>query len=320
MSRVNIGGISVDENQPAFILAEIGLNHNGDVSLAKKLIDVAVSAGCQAVKFQKRNVPLVFRESDLNKPREAPADFLVKAINRGVLPRVNVARLVSSNFKDATYGDAKWALELIESEYREIDNYCKTKGILWTASVWDNTSIDFIERFDPPFYKIPSPSLTDDSLLRLARSTGRPVVLSTGMSTVEEIDHAVEVLGTRDLVLMHCVSTYPCELEDINLSVIEFLIKRYNVPVGYSGHEKGVYPSVHAIAHGARLIERHITLDRTMWGGDHAASLEPKGLSLLVRAARVYEKSRGDGVKKVLESELVKMEVLRRFPSKTVVA
>lgn len=315
MPQVNIGGMSIGENRPVFILAEVGLNHNGDLGLAKRLIDVAVDAGCQAVKFQKRTIPLAFSESDLKKPREAPAEVLVNAIKRGVLPSENVARLAASNFQNATYGDAKWALEFTESEYREIDSYCKTKGILWTASVWDEASVDFLERFNPPVYKIPSPSLTDDSLLRRVRSTGRPVILSTGMSTVEEIDHAVAILGAKDLVLMHCVSTYPCELGDINLRVIEFLAKRYNVPIGYSGHEKGVYPSVHSIAHGACMVERHITLDRTMWGGDQAASLEPKGLSLLVKAIKVYEKSRGDGVKRVLESELVKMKTLRRNKS-----
>lgn len=300
---------------PTFVIGEIGLNHNGYINAAKKLIDIAVVAGCQAVKFQKRTIPLAFSESDLKKPREAPTEILVNAIRRGVLPPENVTRLTTSNFQNATYGDAKWALELTEGEYREIDSYCKTKGILWTASVWDEASVDFLEKFNPPVYKIPSPSLTDDNLLRRVHGTGRPVILSTGMSTVEEVDHAVAILGIKDLVLMHCVSTYPCELEDINLKVIEFLAKRYNVPIGYSGHEKGVYPSVHALAHGACIIERHITLDRTIWGGDQAASLEPKGLTLLVKAIKVYEKSRGDGVKRVLESELAKMKTLRRNKS-----
>lgn len=315
MSQINIGGVLVGEGHPTFVLAEVGINHNGDVNLAKKLIDVAAEAGCQAVKFQKRTIPLAFNPVDLQRPREASAEVLVNAIKRGVLPPENVARLTSSNFQDTTYGDAKWALELTESEYREIYEHCRLKGILWLASVWDEGGVEFLKKFDPPAYKIPSPALTDDNLLRQVSSQNRPVILSTGMSTLGEIDHAVEVLGRENLILMHCVSTYPCELEDINLRVIELLSQRYGVPVGYSGHEKGVYPSVHAVAHGACMIERHITLDRTMWGGDQAASLEPKGLNLLVKAVKVYEKSRGDGVKRVLESELIKMKTLRRRQS-----
>lgn len=309
---VKIGKFEVGDGHPVFITAEIGINHNGNMALAKRLIDVAKEAGCQAVKFQKRTVPIVYSQEELSRGRETPPDIAVLAMRKGVLGQDAVARLVSSNFENTTNGDLKWALELTKDEYNEIDGYCKEKGILWFASPWDEESVDFLEQFDPPAYKIASASLTDDGLLRYIRAKNRPVILSTGMSTSEEVDHAVEILGKDNLVLLHCVSTYPAELEELNLSAIKTLKDRYQIPVGYSGHEKGVYSTIPAVALGACMVERHITLDRTMWGSDQAASIEPKGLNILVRAIRNYEKSRGDGVKRVMPTEVSVMKKLRR--------
>ncbi len=299
-----------------FVIAEIGINHNGDVAIAKKLIDAAAAAGVQAVKFQKRTVPVVYTAEELARPREVPASVLVAAIRRGALSKDAEQRLVASHFREATNGDLKWALEFGEKEYAEIDRYAKEKGLLWFASPWDEGSVDFLEAFSPPAYKVASASLTDDGLLRRIRAKGRPVILSTGMSTLAEIDHAVEILGKERLVIMQCVSTYPAELEELNLSVIPVLRERYGVPVGYSGHERGIYTSLCAAAMGAAAVERHITLDRTMWGTDQAASVEPKGLELLVREIRNFEKARGDGVKRVLDSEIPVLKKLRRVGAK----
>lgn len=315
---IQIGKFDVGSNHPTFIVGEIGINHNGNIALAKRLIDVAKDAGVQAVKFQKRTVPVVYSPEELKRPREIPPEIAILAMRRGILSQEAVARLVSSNFENTSNGDLKLALELTKDEYAEIDRYCREKGILWFASPWDEESVDFLEEFNPPAYKIASASLTDDGLLRHIRSKNRVIILSTGMSTLEEIDHAVEILGKDSLVLLHCVSTYPAELEELNLSVIKTLQDRYQIPVGYSGHEKGVYSSLPAVALGACMIERHITLDRTMWGTDQAASIEPKGLNILVKAIRNYEKTLGDGIKRVVESEIPVMKKLRRKGAKLV--
>ena len=309
---VKIGKFEVGDGHPVFITAEIGINHNGNMALAKRLIDVAKDAGCQAVKFQKRSVSVVYSQEELARPREIPPEVAILAMRRGVLSEEAVARLVSSNFVNTSNGDLKLALEFSKDEYAEIDKHCREKDILWFASPWDEESVDFLEQFNPPAYKIASASLTDDGLLRHIRAKQRPMILSTGMSTPDEIDHAVEILGKDKLVLLHCVSTYPSELEELNLSVIKTLQERYGVPVGYSGHEKGVYLTLPAVALGACMVERHITLDRTMWGSDQAASIEPKGLNMLVRSIRNYEKARGDGVKRLVESEVPIMKKLRR--------
>jgi len=286
MPAVQIGNHLVGDGQPCFIMAEIGINHNGDIEIAKKLIDAAVLSGCSGVKFQKRTVEVVYTPEELAKPRESPFG--------------------------TTNGDLKRALEFGQAEYEEIDRYCKDKGILWTASCWDEASVDFIARFDPPCFKIASASLTDDCLLRHHRRYGRPIILSTGMSTLEQVDHAVEVLGTQDLILMHTTSTYPSQVEELNLQVIHTLKARYGLPVGYSGHEVGLAPSVAAAVLGACMIERHITLDRAMWGSDQAASVEPQGFMRLIKDIRAIEKAMGDGVKKVWDSEVPVMQKLRR--------
>ncbi|HOI73828.1 MAG TPA: N-acetylneuraminate synthase family protein [Syntrophales bacterium] len=286
MAEVRIGNALVGDGHPCYIIAEIGINHNGDIEIAKKLIDLAVVAGCSAVKFQKRTVDVVYSAEELNKPRESP-------------------------FGD-TNGDLKYGLEFEKPEYDVIDRYCREKKIPWFASCWDEGSVDFIDRYDVPCFKIASASLTDDSLLRHYRSKGRPLIISTGMSTLEQVDHAVEVLGKKDLVILHSCSTYPADYSELNLKVIPFFRERYTIPVGYSGHETGLASSVAAFAMGACAVERHITLERAMWGSDHAASLGTSGVIRLVRDIRLVEISMGDGVKRIAEREVPIMKKLRR--------
>jgi N-acetylneuraminate synthase len=283
---VRIGSKWVGEGHPCFIVAEIGINHNGDIDLAKRLISVAVASGCDAVKFQKRTVDVVYSPQELARPRESPFGL--------------------------TNGDLKRGLEFGFEEYQEIDNYCRQVKMPWFASCWDEESVDLIDRFDVPCYKIASPCLTDDDLLRHTRGKGKPLIVSTGMSTLEQIDHALEVLGTDDIILLHACSTYPAYYEELNLRVIPLLKQRYGLPVGYSGHETGLPSSVAAVALDACMIERHITTDRSLWGTDHAASLEPNGITKLVSYIRMAEKSMGDGVKRVLEREQPIIKKLRR--------
>lgn len=288
LPQVKLGGHKIGQNYPCFIVAEIGINHNGDISIAKKLIDIAVQNGCDAVKFQKRTVDAVYSKEELERPRESPFG--------------------------TTNGDLKRALEFGKKEYREIDKYCKEKNIIWFASAWDEGSIEFLEQFNPPCYKIASASLTDDSLLRCIDRTGKSVILSTGMSTMEQLEHAVSILNLNKLILLHSVSTYPTDDHHLNLLVIKTLQKKFpSVAIGYSGHETGVSTSVMAVVLGACMVERHITLDRTMWGSDQAASLEAKGLGLLVRDIRKWEITRGDGVKRLHDLEIPIMKKLRRI-------
>ena len=284
---VKIADKTIGDGYPCFIIAEIGINHNGSVDLAKKMIDIAVTTGCDAVKFQKRTIDIVYTKEELAKERKS----------------------VFGN----TNGDLKRGLEFGYEEYKEIDNYCKEKGILWFASCWDEKSVDFIEQFDVPCYKIASASLTDDNLLRYTRSKGKPILLSTGMSTMEQIKHAIEVLGKENLIVYHCTSTYPSNADETNLRVIESFKKDFDCPIGYSGHERGVTPSVLAVALGANSVERHITIDRTNWGSDQAASLEMAGLYHLVRDIRQVPNLLGDGKKVVYSRELPIIEKLRRI-------
>lgn len=286
MGTIRIGNRLVGEDQPCFIVAEIGINHNGDIDVAKRLISVALAAGCDAVKFQKRTVEVVYSPEELAKPRDNPFG--------------------------PTNGDLKYGLEFEQEEYEEINSFCKSVKMPWFASPWDEVSVDFLERFNVPAYKIASASLTDDNLLRHIRATGKPIILSTGMSTYSEIDHAVEVLGKEDLILMHSTSTYPASYPELNLRAIPTMAARYGVPIGYSGHETGIPTSVCAAVLGACSVERHITMDRAMWGSDHAASLEPNGISRLVRDIRLWEQAKGDGVKRVYEREFPIIKKLRR--------
>ena len=286
MTTVTVGNKQLGPGKPCYVIAEIGINHNGDVDLAKRLISVAVAAGCDAVKFQNRTVEIVYTEKELATPRPNPFG--------------------------ETNGDLKRGLEFDEEDYEEIASFCKQVKIPWLVSPWDEPSVDFMERFDLPVYKIASASLTDDNLLRHVRKTGKPVIASTGMSTYAEIDHAVDVLGKKDLILMHTTSTYPAKYEELNLRAIPTMIERYGVPVGYSGHETGIPTSVAAAVLGACCVERHITMDRAMWGSDQAASLEPNGISRLVRDIRLVEQSMGDGIKRVYDDEIPVMKKLRR--------
>lgn len=287
MSKVvKIGKYNVGDLSHCFIIAEIGINHNGDINLAKKLIKMAHDLGADAVKFQKRTVDVVYTQHELEMERPNPFGN--------------------------TNGDLKRGLEFGYGEYREIDEYCKSLSILWFASCWDEESVDFIEQFNPPCHKIASACLTNDKLISYIKSKGRPILLATGMSTQEQIDHAVDILGQDNLVLMHCTSTYPSSEAELNLNVIPNYIEKYECPIGYSGHEKGVFPSVLAASMGACAIERHITTDRTLWGSDHPASLEPDGLRRLVRDIRLLNTIKGDGKKVVYESELPIIKKLRR--------
>ncbi|MBM3122302.1 MAG: N-acetylneuraminate synthase [Chloroflexi bacterium] len=286
MAEVRVGGARVGSGHPCYIIAEIGINHNGDIEIAKRLIDVAVEAKCDAVKFQKRTVDVVYSPEELARPRESPFGL--------------------------TNGDLKHGLEFGLDEFQAIDKYCAEKGIPWLASCWDEASVDFISQFDVPCYKIASASLTDDDLLQHTRARGKPILLSTGMSSLQQVDHAVGLLGSEQLVILHSCSTYPAYYEELNLRVIPVLEQRYNVPIGYSGHETGLPSSVAAVALGACVVERHITMDRSMWGSDHAASLEPNGITRLVRDVRLIESAMGDGVKRVIEREVPIMKKLRR--------
>lgn len=283
---VKIADKLIGDNYPCFIIAEIGINHNGSVELAKKMIDIAVTTGCDAVKFQKRTVDVVYSKEELAKERKS----------------------VFGN----TNGDLKRGLEFDYEQYKEIDEYCKAKKIMWFASCWDEQSVDFMEQFDIPCYKIASACLTDDNLLKYTKSKGKPILISTGMSTMEQIEHAVNILGEDNLIIYHCTSTYPSDSFEMNLKVIPEFKKRFNCPIGYSGHERGISPSVMAVVLGANSVERHITTDRTNWGSDQAASLETSGLYHMVRDIRQVPEILGDGIKVVYPREIPIIEKLRR--------
>lgn len=286
MKTVKIGNKKVGFGEPVFIIAEIGINHNGSLNTAKKLINIAHLFGCDAVKFQKRTIEKVYSKEELLMPRQ-------------------------SVFGE-TNGDLKRGLEFGYEEYKEIDKYCKELGIYWFASAWDEDSVDFLEKFNVCAHKIPSACITDINLLKHVKKTNKPILLSTGMSTMDEIDNAVKILGEDNIVLFHCTSTYPTQNNEINLKVIQTFKDRFSCPIGYSGHEKGIVPSTIAAVMGACAVERHITLDRTMWGSDQAASLEPEGLRKLVRDIRNVKDFMGDGIKRVYDSELPIKKKLRR--------
>ena len=286
--QVTVGERQVGRGYPVCVIAEIGINHNGDLNIAKQMIDAAVHAGVNAVKFQKRTPDVATPPDQQTQMRETPWGYI-------------------------SYLDYRYKVEFSEEQYCEIDQHCKEKGITWLVSVWDLPSVDFMEKFDTPAYKIPSASLTDHGLIQKARATGKPLILSTGMSTMEQIRQGVKIAGEDNLVLMHCTSTYPCEPEELNLRMVESLRREFpTIPIGYSGHEVGLVPSSVAVALGACMVERHLTLDRAMWGSDQAASVEPGGFERLVKYIRVSEAALGDGVKKVYTSELGSMKRLRR--------
>ena len=285
--EIAIGNHLLGDGHPTYFVAEIGINHNGSIEIVKRLVDAAVHSGANAVKFQKRTPELCVPPDQRDVMRETPWGYI-------------------------SYLDYRYKVEFGLDEYAEIDRYCKEKGIDWFASVWDIPSADLIEQFNPICYKIPSASITDHDLLRHVRKLNRPVILSTGMSTLEEITAAVDQLDLEKLVITHATSTYPCDPNELNLKMVQTLRGIFPCPIGYSGHEVGLIPSVVAVALGACLVERHITLDRAMWGSDQAASVEPQGIERLVHYIRVTEETLGDGVKKVYDSELSSLKKLRR--------
>lgn len=278
----------VGDGFPCFIIAEIGINHNGQLKLAKRLIDAAVESGCDAVKFQKRTPELCVPEDQWHIPRDTPW---------GVV----------------SYLDYKKRIEFDEDQFTEIDRYCKEKGILWFASCWDIPSVEIISKFDVPLYKAASASLTDVALLKAMKGQGKPMIISTGMSTEREIRNAVDYLEPEGLMIAHSTSAYPCPIDELNLSMISTLKEWYpHCIIGYSGHETGLSTTVAAVVIGAQFVERHFTLDRAMWGTDHAASVEPGGMKRLVRDIRAWERAKGDGVKRVYDSEQSALTKLRK--------
>jgi N-acetylneuraminate synthase len=284
----SIGDKVIAAGRPVYITGEIGINHNGELSNAFALIDQAAAAGCDAVKFQKRTPEICTPRDQWQIERDTPWGRM-------------------------TYIDYRHRVEFGVEEYAAIDEYARQRGIAWFASPWDVESVDFLEQFDVPAHKVASASLTDDELLRRLRATGRTIILSTGMSTPRQIRHAVEVLGSDSIVLCHATSTYPAKPSELNLRMIHTLQAEFpNVPIGYSGHETGLQTTLAAVALGATFVERHITLDRAMWGSDQAASVEPPGLQRLVRDIRTISESLGDGVKKIYDGELAAMKKLRR--------
>ncbi len=290
-AQVRIGNKLVGDGQPVYVIAEIGINHNGSVETAKRMIDGAVLAGADAVKFQKRTPEICVPKAQWNIERDTPWGRM-------------------------TYIDYRHRIEFSAEDYAQIDNYCRDRGIQWFASCWDEPSVDFIEQFEPPCYKAASASLTDHALLRKMASTGRPLMISTGMSTLEEIEEAVVAVDNPQLLIAHSTSSYPCPVEAVNLNMIRTLRSKYPLrPIGYSGHETGLTPTWAAVAIGACFVERHLTLDRAMWGTDQAASIEPNGFIRLVENIRDIESAMGDGIKRVHESELAPRAKLRRVQS-----
>jgi N-acetylneuraminate synthase len=289
--KIIVGNHAIGEYEPVYVIAEIGINHNGSLKIAKRLIDGASFAGCNAVKFQKRTPEICVPKDQWDIERDTPWGRM-------------------------TYIEYRHQIEFGMDEYAEIDRYCRERGIAWFASCWDEESVNFIAQFDVPMYKAASASLTDHGLLLRMRATGKPLMLSTGMSFMAEIAQAVEVVGTENLMLAHSTSAYPCEVEELNLRMLLTLNEKYpDVPIGYSGHEVGLSPTWAAVALGAKFIERHITLDRAMWGSDQAASVEIMGLHNLVRNIRDIEKALGDGIKRIYPSELNALRKLRKVQS-----
>jgi N-acetylneuraminate synthase len=286
--EMKIGNRMIGDGHPAYVIAELGINHNGDLELAKEMIMSAKETGADAVKLQKRTPELCVPKEQRDLMRETPWGYV-------------------------TYMEYRERVEFGEAEYREIDKLCKELKIDWFVSVWDEPSVDFIEAFEPLCYKLPSAALTDHSLLRKVRATGRPMLVSTGMSTIDQIKDAVAAIGTDNLGIFHSTSAYPCDPQELNLRMVQTLRDRYPCPIGYSGHEVGLITTVVAVSMGASIVERHFTLDRSMWGSDQSASVEPGGFRRLVKYIRVTEMALGDGVKRVYDSEKSSMKKLRRY-------
>ncbi|MBP1682740.1 MAG: neuB, partial [Ignavibacteriaceae bacterium] len=279
MRSIKVGNINIGDGYPVFIAAEIGINHNGSLEIAKKLIEGAKAAGCDAVKFQKRTPEICVPKDQWHIERETPWGRM-------------------------TYIDYRYKVEFTKDNYSEIDRFCKEKDIIWFASCWDEEAVDFIEQFEVPIYKTASASLTDKNLLLKHKTLNKPTIISTGMSTMEEIEEAEKLFDGKNILIAHATSSYPCPNEELNLKMITTLREKYpSIPIGYSGHETGLAPTWAAVSLGANFVERHITLDRAMWGSDQAASVEPNGFNRLVRNIRDIEIALGDGIKRVYPSE-----------------
>jgi len=291
--EVKVGEYTISDKHPVFFVAEIGINHNGDIELAKKLIDIAKIAGCTAVKFQKRNPEEAVPEKYKNVKRETPWGII-------------------------SYLEYKKKIEFEKEEYDVIDNYCKKREILWSASPWDITSIRFLDSYNLPFIKVPSALITNKEYLeeiKRRKDNGTPIFLSTGMADIELVKKVVDFLGEENLVILYTVSTYPSKPEEIDLNIINTYKKLFNCPIGYSGHEIGLQITLAAVEKGAKVIERHITVDRSMWGTDQSASLESIGLIKLLRDIRIIEKCMRDGIKRKLDTELEIEKKLRKVYS-----
>lgn len=287
---VRVGNKHIGKDNPVFFIAEIGINHNGSLDIAKKLIDVASFAGCDAVKFQKRDPEEAVPEGQKGIMRETPWGLM-------------------------SYLNYKKKMEFWEDEYDQIDRYCSEKGVPWSVSCWDMPSLEFIKRYEIPFLKIPSALITHTEYLKKVKEfkdKGIPLFVSTGMSDMKRVKKVVDFLGNDNLIIMHAVGTYPVRHEDVNLNVIKSYKEQFNCPIGYSGHEVGLQVSLAAVALGANVIERHITLDRSMWGTDQAASVETQGIIRLMRDIRIIEKSFGTGVKRIMDSEESVIKKLRK--------
>lgn len=284
--KIKIGSRTIGEGSPIFIIAEIGINHNGDLTIAEELIDAAVAAGADAVKFQKRTPELCVPDDQKAVLRETPWGTM-------------------------TYLDYRRRTEFDLEQYQHLGRYAAERNVEIFASPWDALSLEFLSSLGHPAFKVASASLTDLELLRSMSKLNKPIIASTGMSTLKQIDEATAIFKNNELILCHTTSSYPCSVDELNLKMICTLKEKYKVPIGYSGHEVGLGTSLAAIALGAVVLERHITLNRSMWGSDQAASVEPLGFAKLVRDVRAVEKALGDGIKKVYESERKPMQRLR---------
>ncbi len=319
MKVLNINGRLVGPNCPCFIVAEIGINHNGDIKIAKQLIDTAAKAGADAVKFQTRTIEVVYTPEELAKARPVPRSMIENGIKRGVLPPLSVERLMQSDFENTTNGDLKRILEFTDDEYRAIDFYCAEKGIVWLTSCWDTQALARMIPFNLPCHKIASACNEDDELLAAVSKTGKPVILSTGMTDIYGVGAAVDVLGKENLIILHCTSVYPKGTEHgdellsmVNLNGIEVLADTFDVPVGFSSHFSGIMPVYAAVAMGACMIEVHITLERGMYGSDQASSLEPAEFSRLFKAVKELDVAKGNGKIVIYPGEEEVAKKLRR--------
>lgn len=288
---IYLSGVPVGDQFPCYVVAEIGINHNGDIDVAKKLISYAKVFDFQCVKFQKRTPEKCVPEEQKNIRRQTP-------------------------WGEMSYLEYRKKVEFSPAQYGDIISYCNQSNIHFSSSVWDIDSLNWAMSIDVPFLKVPSALITDEDLLTETAKAGRPVVISTGMSTLEEIDHAVNIVlrKNRDLIICHCHSTYPAPIQELNLRVIPFFKERYpECLIGYSGHEFGLDTTVMSVALGANFVERHVTIDRTMWGTDQMASVEPQGMYKLTRDIRLMKQALGDGIKKVYSSELIARKKLRGY-------